>query len=110
MDADIFISLTHFKGHEMHWLWRRFEKHRHGLRQPGGQNGHAPGRASPRWTRSCAVAATLAPRIARNSAITFDEDRKAHINHDNCVGCGRCIGACNFDAISNTNGSALTTI
>ena len=26
---------------------------------------------------------------------------KARIDHDLCAGCGRCIGVCNFDAISN---------
>ena len=32
----------------------------------------------------------------------FDnEKRKMHVNHDQCVGCGRCLGACNFDAISD---------
>lgn len=28
------------------------------------------------------------------------------INPDNCVGCGRCIGACNFDAIDFANWAA----
>lgn len=26
-----------------------------------------------------------------------------HVDHDQCVGCGRCLGACNFDAISFDN-------
>ena len=30
----------------------------------------------------------------------------AIINHDKCVGCGRCIGMCNFDAIKPNNSSA----
>ena len=29
------------------------------------------------------------------------------IDSKNCVGCGRCLGACNFDAISFDNSSAL---
>ena len=37
MDADVFISLTHFKGR----LRRLPEKHRHGLRLPCGQDGAA---------------------------------------------------------------------
>lgn len=28
------------------------------------------------------------------------------VNKDNCVGCGRCVGACNFDAISFTESNA----
>ncbi len=34
-------------------------------------------------------------------AIGIGADGKAHIDHDKCVGCGRCIGVCNFHAISN---------
>ena len=34
MDADVFISLTHFKGR----LWWRHQKYRYGLRLPGGQD------------------------------------------------------------------------
>jgi uncharacterized Fe-S center protein len=28
------------------------------------------------------------------------------VNHENCVGCGRCLGACNFDAIVFDNDAA----
>ncbi|MEG1801143.1 MAG: DUF362 domain-containing protein, partial [Oscillospiraceae bacterium] len=35
-----------------------------------------------------------------HNAISFDENRKASIDVDKCVGCGRCIGACNFNAIA----------
>ena len=37
----------------------------------------------------------------------YDESTdKMHINETNCVGCGRCLGACNFDAISFNNYNA----
>ena len=64
MDADVFISLTHFKGHEMTGFGGRSQEHRHGLRLPGRQDGHAPRTASPLWTRNCAVAAIPAPKTA----------------------------------------------
>ena len=38
--------------------------------------------------------------------LDFNENKKANINHDKCVGCGRCIGTCNFDAIENLEYSA----
>ena len=34
MDADIFISLSHFKGHEATGFWRCTEKYRYGMRKP----------------------------------------------------------------------------
>ena len=42
-----------------------------------------------------------------HGAIRFDEQRHAGIDHDRCVGCGRCLGACNFDAVYNSNDSAV---
>ena len=33
-------------------------------------------------------------------AISFNENKKATIDHEKCVGCGRCIGTCNFDAVN----------
>ena len=37
---------------------------------------------------------------------SYGENHKAWIDPDKCKGCGRCIGACNFDAIENINSSA----
>ena len=46
-------------------------------------------------------------RECANNGLQFDETKKKMtINQDNCVGCGRCVGACNFDAISFQNGHA----
>ena len=41
------------------------------------------------------------------SGLVFDEQTlKMHVDHDHCVGCGRCLGACNFDAISFDDSNA----
>ncbi|MBQ8584944.1 MAG: DUF362 domain-containing protein, partial [Butyricicoccus sp.] len=48
----------------------------------------------------------LCQKQCAHGAISYDENRIAHIDHDKCVGCGRCIGGCNFDAIANFNNSA----
>ncbi len=33
-----------------------------------------------------------------------------HVNQENCVGCGRCLGACNFDAIVFDNDAAIADL
>lgn len=33
-----------------------------------------------------------------------------HVNEKNCVGCGRCLGACNFDAIDFALNQAITIL
>ena len=39
--------------------------------------------------------------------LIFNEDtRKMEVNLDGCVGCGRCLGACNFDAIAFNDNAA----
>ena len=43
-----------------------------------------------------------------NEGLLFNaETRKMQVDKDHCLGCGRCIGACNFDAISFEDGNAV---
>ena len=44
-------------------------------------------------------------QVAVGAAISY-VDKKAVIDYDKCKGCGRCIGACSFDAVYNPNSSA----
>ena len=99
MDADIFISLAHFKGHEMTGFGGAIKNIGMGCGSRAGKmDQHSSGKVSVdeslcRGCRRCA-------KECGSGAITY-ENKKAHINHDICKGCGRCIGACAFDAISN---------
>ncbi len=47
MDADVFISLSHFKGHECTGFGGALKKYRYGLRLPCGKNGNAQCRKTP---------------------------------------------------------------
>lgn len=105
MDADIFISLNHFKGHEGAGFGGALKNIGMGSGSRAGKmDMHCAGKPDvhPSQCRSCGVCA----KNCAHSAISFDGAGKASINHDRCVGCGRCIGACNFDAIRNNNDSA----
>lgn len=106
MDADIFISLTHFKGHEATGFGGCIKNVGMGCGSRAGKMAqHSSGKpeVSESDCRKCHACA----KICAHSAISFDgAEGKARIDHNKCVGCGRCIGACNFDAIYNANGSA----
>ncbi len=69
MDADVFISLSHFKGHEMAGF----------------------GGAIKNIGMGCG---------SRAGKMEQHSEGKPHVNPQQCVGCGRCIGVCPFDAIS----------
>lgn len=104
MDADIFISLTHFKGHESTGFGGAIKNIGMGCGSRAGKM-HQHNSGKPivhddlcRGCRRCA-------KECGSDAITY-ENGKAVINQDICKGCGRCIGACAFDAIENQNWNA----
>lgn len=104
MDADIFISLTHFKGHESTGFGGAIKNIGMGCGSRAGKM-HQHNSGKPivhddlcRGCRRCA-------KECGSDAITY-ENGKAVINQDICKGCGRCIGACVFDAIENQNWNA----
>ncbi len=97
MDADVFISLTHFKGHEMTGFGGAIKNIGMGCGSRAGKM-HMHSDGKPSANDNCKSCGVCASHCAQN-AISYDAEKKAHINHDDCVGCGRCIGSCNFDAI-----------
>lgn len=105
MDADIFISLTHFKGHEATGFGGTIKNIGMGCGSRAGKmQMHNDGKptVSLKRCRACGMCA----RICAQDAIVYDDEKKAHIDLDRCVGCGRCIAACNFDAIYNKSGTS----
>lgn len=100
MDADVFISLTHFKGHELTGFGGAIKNIGMGCGSRAGKMAmHSNGKPTvdPELCRGCATCT----RYCAQNAISVSDDHKASIDHDKCVGCGRCIGTCNFNAISN---------
>lgn len=101
MDADIIISLNHFKGHEATGFGGALKNLGMGCGSRAGKmEMHSSGK--PNSNNKC-VGCRQCQKICAHGAISFDEAGKAHIDHTKCVGCGRCIGICNFDAIHSPN-------
>lgn len=98
MDADAFISLTHFKGHEETGFGGTLKNIGMGCGSRAGKMAqHTSGKpqvdlSKCRGCRRCAME-------CGSDAITYPNG-KCHIDLNKCKGCGRCVGACAFDAIS----------
>ena len=93
MDADVFISLSHFKGHEQAGFGGAIKNIGMGCASRAGKmEQHCDGKpeVNPKRCRGCRACA----RQCAHDAISFDADGKASIDHKKCVGCGRCIEAC----------------
>ena len=110
MDADIFISLTHFKGHEMTGFGGTIKNIGMGCgSRAGKKDQHSNGK--PTIDADTCRGCRRCMRECANQGLEFDEKtKKMHVNTENCVGCGRCIGACNFDAIEFENDAAVKVL
>lgn len=105
MDADIFISLSHFKGHEMTGFGGTIKNIGMGCgSRRGKMEQHAAGKPNVSAKR-CVGCRQCAKQCAQD-AISYGEDRKASIDHSKCVGCGRCIGRCPVDAVEAASDEA----
>jgi uncharacterized Fe-S center protein len=105
MDADIVISLNHFKGHENAGFGGA-------LKNIGMGSGSRAGKmimhndGKPEVDQRLCTGCRACAKFCNEKAIVFEANKKARIDHAKCVGCGRCIGACNYNAISNHGDSS----
>lgn len=106
MDADIFISLTHFKGHENAGFGGAIKNIGMGCGSRAGKKEQHSGGKATIDSELCRGCGRCQSQCANNGLEYDSETKKMHVNQDNCVGCGRCLGACYFNAISFENYSA----
>ena len=97
MDADVFISLSHFKGHETAGFGGCLKNIGMGCGSRAGKmEQHNAGK--PHVAQKYCIGCGQCRRICAHGAPII-ENGKAHIDHDKCVGCGRCIAVCPKDAV-----------
>jgi uncharacterized Fe-S center protein len=100
-DADIVISLSHFKGHEMTGFGGAIKNLGMGSGSVGGKlEMHSD--SKPEIRREACVGCGACVRNCAQSAIALDAERKAVIDYAKCVGCGQCIAMCRYDAAAPT--------
>lgn len=98
MSADIILSLTHFKGHEMAGFGGALKNLGMGCGSRAGKmEMHSDGKPLVRNTDAC-IGCGSCYRICAHGAPII-ENKKARIDHNKCVGCGRCLAVCPKDVI-----------
>lgn len=108
MDADVFISLTHFKGHEMAGFGGALKNIGMGCGSRAGKmEQHCEGK--PNVSKKPCVGCGACLRICAHRALKI-ADGKATIDHDKCVGCGRCMAVCPKDAISANFSNSISML
>lgn len=103
MDADVFISLSHFKGHEEAGFGGTLKNIGMGCgSRAGKKEQHTSGKPFVKESR-CRGCRRCQKECANGGLVYIEEKKKMSVDRDKCVGCGRCLGACNFDAIAFEN-------
>jgi uncharacterized Fe-S center protein len=96
-DADIFISLNHFKGHEMTGFGGAIKNIGMGSGSRGGKlEMHST--SHPRMNPESCVSCGICVKNCSQKAISFNAQRKAEINDELCIGCGQCVALCRYGA------------
>lgn len=104
MDADILISMSHFKGHEAAGFGGALKNLGMGCGSRAGKmEMHSAGK--PHVLKGQCVGCGTCTKICAHSAISI-VGKKAYIDHSKCAGCGRCIGVCPKDAIAAASDEA----
>jgi hypothetical protein len=97
MDADIIISLTHFKGHELTGFGGTLKNLGMGCASVGGKlEMHST--SSPRIAEENCTGCRVCERYCAQDAIRVGTDKIARINYEKCVGCGQCVAVCQYDS------------
>jgi uncharacterized Fe-S center protein len=103
-DADIIISLAHFKIHEQAGIGGTMKNIGMGGGSRAGKmvmHNNGKPEVHPDLCRGCKVCAKFCNQDAISYAAGADGKLKASIDWNKCVNCGRCMGVCNYDAIEN---------
>lgn len=95
-DADIIITMNHFKGHEQTGFGGALKNLGMGCASVAGKL-ELHGASQPKIDRDHCKGCNICVKHCLHEAIHLDENRKAVIDYNKCVGCGQCVALCQYD-------------
>jgi uncharacterized protein len=96
-DADVIISLNHFKGHELTGFGGALKNLGMGCASVGGKLFLHSGSSPKIYAKNC-TGCRVCEKYCAHDAIKVGKDKIAHIDYEKCVGCGQCVAVCQYDA------------
>jgi uncharacterized protein len=96
-EADIVVSLTHFKGHELTGFGGALKNLGMGSGSVAGKREMHSDSKPVVKSESCVGCGACVASCA-HSAIALGAEGKAEIDYSKCVGCGQCIVTCQYGA------------
>jgi len=96
VDADIVISMNHFKGHEQSGFGGALKNLGMGSASVGGKlELHCA--SHPVIDTDCCTGCGVCVKYCAHDAVHLGPDRKAFITDEQCVGCGQCVALCQYE-------------
>ena len=97
VDADVIITMTHFKGHELTGFGGVLKNVGMGCASVGGKlEMHST--SAPRINEENCTGCRVCERYCAQEAIRVGTDKIARIDYEKCVGCGQCVAVCQYDS------------
>jgi len=96
--ADIIISMNHFKGHEQAGFGGALKNLGMGSASAAGKlDLHSS--SQPIIKKELCTSCGQCVKYCASDAIHLNEEQKAEIDSEKCVGCGQCVAVCQFDSV-----------
>jgi uncharacterized Fe-S center protein len=97
MDADILVTMNHFKGHEFAGFGGALKNIGMGCASVGGKL-ELHSTSQPKINPDNCIGCRVCANNCAQDAITMGADNIAVIDYARCVGCGQCVAVCQYDA------------
>ena len=94
-DADIIISMNHFKGHEQTGFGGALKNLGMGSASVGGKL-ELHSSSQPVINLENCIGCRICEKYCRHDAVKVT-GKKAHIDYSKCVGCGQCVAVCQHE-------------
>jgi uncharacterized Fe-S center protein len=97
VDADVFISMNHFKGHEQSGFGGALKNIGMGSASIGGKL-ELHSSSKPVIEAENCKGCNICVIHCAHDAVHLNPDRIAEIDYSTCVGCGQCVALCQYDS------------